>query len=669
MPINQTGGTRFGKGSYGIVYGNPRYIAEGEELPIVGDRTSKYYTEVSKHFYLLDSPRLSREEKIEKARHYAMLEYNNIKSFVDELSERDLRILKEVAILPIGTGEPLVPKAYDPTTMRTIYNSSWANGPFSEEQIGPLMILYPKAKDDIHRHLFSHQQNIYYFRSILQKFVRVIRGVSLFNKLGYTHRDIKPANILLTLDDKYKISDLAELVKYDTPYNSDTMIPIHGIYEIWPKTIHFLNRNVSLGATLGDLRKHIHDDKNISLFYQTIQSLELIGCPNMILNYFEDIMANRLYLDSPINEFESDVIYQLITVAGRGGWENITSTTVQMLGQYLIYVKTYEDIIQTDSKNEMIRSLSTDEEIFTYLLGEISDMNRRISESERFSYIVTLSDNYQKIMAEKLVNILMERNGDDVYRHHEVSVTNRDELATIVAIGEMNQRFLEKHNKLFSDGNIVSLNRMVDIYSIGIILLRLLLSRHFIWPNLGKNYVISFASLIITCLNTDLSIAIPNKPQLIDKMYMFMATPSNYEYLKTHIVDYNEVIHHLARDRSLTVESIVGIPLEAGAGPASSGEDATSARAARPPISPSNPIAGSPRGRGVSARVHPLGTVGGASVARPTGCMGGHCAVMGRNTRKNKRKSKANKRMPKANKRSLIITNRKTHRKARHSKF
>jgi serine/threonine protein kinase len=193
----QTGGHRFGKGTYGIVMGEPRLRCVGE------DPSSNQMNEVSKHFLY---------EK------HALDEHESITNFYKDLAESDQVIISETTILPIK----ICMEKLEVLKTDERYDESWGRDEFNafvdkrtdEDKRGMFMVIYPKADYSLGHEIDENITNIQDGMNILEN---IAKAIVIFHKNNYTHRDIKLANCVVRVNDDggktSAIIDMADIQK------------------------------------------------------------------------------------------------------------------------------------------------------------------------------------------------------------------------------------------------------------------------------------------------------------------------------------------------------------------------------------------------------------------------------------------------------------------------
>lgn len=215
MPKKQKGGKRFGSGTYGIVFGEPRIPCIDEEYTDVSGVIKKnMYTEVSKLFNDSKS---------------AELEYGNTNLFLEDLNKDELKVADETMVLPLKKCE------FDACVFN---NPTYKESDWHENVSIPMnktMVVYKKAKNDLYSEIISID-SIDGFKKSLYKFKNILRGIQLLVKKGFVHRDIKLTNCMVDENDNYVIIDLGDIRRIkDTDIKKGQSI-VHP-YFVWPSII------------------------------------------------------------------------------------------------------------------------------------------------------------------------------------------------------------------------------------------------------------------------------------------------------------------------------------------------------------------------------------------------------------------------------------------------
>jgi hypothetical protein len=198
-----------GKGSYGLVYGNPRLPFFDETLKDIENKK-----EVSKVFG-------NQTE--------AMKEYNIINKFQNYLNNNDFLKIKQFFILPSQGGNINLNEII---SHPEIYSKKFPKY-FETYQLSRFVISYPQGdfnlNDCLHR--INHLD---FFFEYLQKSLNILEGIQLLQNNNLVHFDLKNSNMML-IDDFFKIIDLTNIFHLSESYNND--LPVGNmLYVIWPFT-------------------------------------------------------------------------------------------------------------------------------------------------------------------------------------------------------------------------------------------------------------------------------------------------------------------------------------------------------------------------------------------------------------------------------------------------
>jgi len=229
----KTGGRYFSEGTFGIVYGEPRLLCTDETLD-----TPNIDNEVSKIFY--------------DTRH-AESEMNNVKALSQYLSEDDLELLRNYAVLPTKLCRLNTSK-----TMKEPYiTSEWMSNSkgeynekiFNEKTFLPssfkkyedgnslptyrTLVISDKGGENLFK-IFKKIDSTENFISCLRNLYNVGKGIQLLQNNSLIHGDIKSGNCI-EHNDTFKLIDMADVRSIEETDDPRAM-PIAFGYYTWPTT-------------------------------------------------------------------------------------------------------------------------------------------------------------------------------------------------------------------------------------------------------------------------------------------------------------------------------------------------------------------------------------------------------------------------------------------------
>lgn len=211
------GGKVFGKGTYGIVLGDPRIPCTDESYDAV-----KKKNEVSKILF--------NEGEIDKVKNtFALLQTS--------FNRNELAALGKYFVLPIKLCD------INRTKMdkhKDVYNSAWRDG--ENLSIYNNQVISEKGKRDLSTELdnVGTLDGIYNF---LKGMSNIITGLRIIHAKDIVHGDLKLANaIVVSGPTNFKIIDIDELRKVGDPANfSPDFFAFNYMYYIWPMVAAFTN--------------------------------------------------------------------------------------------------------------------------------------------------------------------------------------------------------------------------------------------------------------------------------------------------------------------------------------------------------------------------------------------------------------------------------------------
>jgi len=233
------GGKVFGRGTYGIVMGEPRIPCDNEEF--IRDRIESKQ-EVTKLFFNEDS----------------------IKNVVDTLelltrsfTKDKLKDLNKYFILPENLCKL---NKKEMTAYASVYNDAWREG--TDFKKHNMQTTSDQGKRDLHAELMSlsTKDGIIQF---LKKMRRIIEGIEKIHSKHIIHGDLKLQNTMVDLQGNFKIIDVDELrdvqkLNFDAAFFYDN----HS-YAIWPtlanmflinyNKLKYASNDEFIGKTVGTL--------------------------------------------------------------------------------------------------------------------------------------------------------------------------------------------------------------------------------------------------------------------------------------------------------------------------------------------------------------------------------------------------------------------------------
>lgn len=182
----RTGGELLGKGSYGEIYGNPRFLCEGEKIGKSTEGVSKIFT-------------FGNKVTKDNAEFEANKEYNVAKSFeTDSLSNFCVFPRRMCDITENKLNEHLVTEQ-----KRKMNLSNYAKS----------MVIYDKGDSSGWEKIIK-MKTMRDFVECLQLLTNVVDGIQEFQEQNINHGDIRWGNCVV-IDDKLKMIDLGDLQKFD----------------------------------------------------------------------------------------------------------------------------------------------------------------------------------------------------------------------------------------------------------------------------------------------------------------------------------------------------------------------------------------------------------------------------------------------------------------------
>jgi len=229
----KTGGRYFSEGTFGVVYGEPRLLCADETL---------------------DTPNIDNEvSKIFNDTRHAESEMNNVKSLSEYLSEDNLELLMNYAVLPTKLCRLNASK-----TMKEPYiTSKWMsnnNGEYNEKifnekvflpssfkqyedgnslPIYRTILISEKGGDNLFK-IFKKIDSTENFVSCLRNLYNVGKGIQLLQNNGLIHGDIKSGNCI-EQNDTFKLIDMADVRSIEETDDPKALAIAFGYYT-WPTT-------------------------------------------------------------------------------------------------------------------------------------------------------------------------------------------------------------------------------------------------------------------------------------------------------------------------------------------------------------------------------------------------------------------------------------------------
>lgn len=208
------GGKVFGRGTYGIILGEPRMPCENEEF-IRDSIESKQ--EVTKLFF--------NENEVKNV--VSTLELLN-KSF----SKDELKNLNKYFILPENLCKI---NKKEIKQLHSIYNDEWREG--NDLSKYNIQITFDQGKHNLHKELMS-LSNKGEVITFLKKLTRIIEGIYMIHSKNIIHGDLKLENTIVDLKGNFKIIDVDELRDIETlSFDADFFYENHS-YSIWPTLVN-----------------------------------------------------------------------------------------------------------------------------------------------------------------------------------------------------------------------------------------------------------------------------------------------------------------------------------------------------------------------------------------------------------------------------------------------
>jgi serine/threonine protein kinase len=256
------GGKVFGRGTYGVVLGEPRVPCENEEF--IRDRIESKQ-EVTKVFF--------NESSIKNV--VDTLELLN-KSFTKD----ELKDLNKYFILPENLCKL---NKKEMATHSSVYNDAWREG--TDFKKHTMQTTSDQGKHDLNSELLSISNKAEII-TFLKKLRRIIEGIEKIHNKHIIHGDLKLQNVIVDIQGNFKIIDVDELrdvekLNFDAAFFYDN----HS-YTIWPTLanmflinyykIKYASNDEFIGKTVGTLF-NIQSSELFSTQYN--QTLSLISRP------------------------------------------------------------------------------------------------------------------------------------------------------------------------------------------------------------------------------------------------------------------------------------------------------------------------------------------------------------------------------------------------------
>jgi serine/threonine protein kinase len=204
------GGKVFGRGTYGIVLGEPRIPCDNEEF--VRDRIESKQ-EVTKLFF--------NESNVKNV-------VNTLELLNKAFTKEELKDLNKYFILPENLCKL---NKKEMKTHESVYNDAWREG--TDFKKHTIQTTSDQGKHDLHTELIriTTKGEIIDF---LKKLQRIIEGIEKIHSKHIIHGDLKLQNIMVDLQGNFKIIDVDELrdvekLNFDSAFFYDN----HS-YAIWP---------------------------------------------------------------------------------------------------------------------------------------------------------------------------------------------------------------------------------------------------------------------------------------------------------------------------------------------------------------------------------------------------------------------------------------------------
>ena len=208
------GGKVFGRGTFGVVLGEPRIPCEDEDF--IRDRIESKQ-EVSKLFF--------NEADIEKVVVTRELLH---KAFTpDELKDLNNYFLLPENLCKINKKEM--------QKHRSVYSSAWRDG--TEISKHTIQTTSDQGKRDLYSELANITTKVEMI-TFLKKMRRIIEGIEKIHDKNIVHGDLKLQNAMVDLNGNFKIIDVDELRNIDTfTFNPAYFYDNHS-YGIWPTLVN-----------------------------------------------------------------------------------------------------------------------------------------------------------------------------------------------------------------------------------------------------------------------------------------------------------------------------------------------------------------------------------------------------------------------------------------------
>jgi serine/threonine protein kinase len=204
------GGKVFGKGTYGIVLGNPRIPCDTEEF--IRDRIESKQ-EVSKLFF----------DENEAKHVVATLELLNNAFTKDELKDLNKYFILPENLCKINTKEM--------KTHASVYNAAWREG--TDLSKHKIQTTSDEGKYDLHTELLRATTKDEII-TLLKKMRRIIEGIDMIHHKNIIHGDLKLQNTMVDLQGNFKIIDVDELRDVEKLNFDAAFFYNNHSYAIWP---------------------------------------------------------------------------------------------------------------------------------------------------------------------------------------------------------------------------------------------------------------------------------------------------------------------------------------------------------------------------------------------------------------------------------------------------
>lgn len=225
------GGKVYGKGTFGIVLGNPRIPCVDETYDVVKDKN-----EVSKILF--------NDDEIDNVK-------NTFQLLKSSFTEDEIANLGKYFVLPTKLCD--INKA-DMNIHKDVYNSAWRND--ENLTVYNNQVISEKGTRDLSTELASIS-TVDETNDFLKGLSNIITGLRLIHSKDIIHGDLKLANALLVNGPTdFRIIDIDELRKVGDPANFDSsFFSYNYMYVIWPMVAAFTR-------FYGNVLKHINNTKD-----------------------------------------------------------------------------------------------------------------------------------------------------------------------------------------------------------------------------------------------------------------------------------------------------------------------------------------------------------------------------------------------------------------------